>query len=40
MAVETETDTESRGETTGVNASLRYGSTLMALGFGGLGAES
>jgi hypothetical protein len=37
MATETKTDTESREETTDINASLRYGSTLMTLSFAGLG---
>lgn len=33
MVVETETDTESRGETTDINASPCYGSSMMALAF-------
>lgn len=37
MAAETETEVESRAETTDAGPSLRYGSALMALGYGGLG---
>lgn len=37
MATETKADTESHEETTDINASLRYGSSIMALAFAGLG---